>query len=83
MAVPTNVTITTPRIYQQSGFSLPPTSNTCGRALTPGAICRVQANADNLPYSCRTTIVPDKANVRGMFEVRDVNGAVLQNIAMR
>lgn len=78
-----NVTITTPRIYQQGGFSLPLTSNTCGSTLTPGAICRVQAVADNLPYSCRTTVSPDKANVRGMLEVRDVNDAVLHNIGLR
>jgi hypothetical protein len=78
-----NVTITPPRIYGGTGFALPPTSNNCGTTLAPGTICRVQVVADNLPYSCRTTVSPAKTDVRGMFEVRDANGVVLQNIALR
>jgi hypothetical protein len=76
-------TITPPRIYGPTGFALPPTSNNCGTTLAPGTICRVAVAVDNLPYSCRTSVSPAKTDVRGMFEVRDVNDVVLQNIALR
>ena len=79
----TNVTLTPLRIYGATGFALPPISNTCGTTLAPGTICRVVVAVDNLPYSCRTSVSPAKTDTRGMFEVRDVNDVILQNMALR
>jgi hypothetical protein len=77
------VTLATPHIYNEAGFSLPLTFNNCPASLSAGRICQVMATVGNLPYGCRTTVGPSKADVRGTFEVRDANFVVLQNIEMR
>jgi hypothetical protein len=78
----TSVTLAMPRILRD-GVSHPLTGNNCSATLGPGRICQVEANIVNAPYSCQTVVGPSKANVRGMFEVRDQYRAVLQNIQLR
>jgi hypothetical protein len=72
-------------IYNSGTTSLQPLAvNQCGSTLLAGQACGIAANiAGNQVYSCKTVVSPNKANARGILEVRDSGQRTLQNVELR
>jgi hypothetical protein len=58
--------------------------NQCGAALAPGQACGIAADiANNLPYTCKTVVSPNKSTARGVLEVRNSSQVSLTNVELR
>ena len=79
------ITITSFRITGQNGVSLALTINECGAfpaALGGGKSCGIASAANNQAFNCRA-VVSNKANARGVFEMRSSAGASIANVALQ
>jgi hypothetical protein len=79
------VTLANPRITNIGGSSVTLTTNQCGSGrLGVFQTCGIAASISNSTiYSCKVSVTPAKRDVRGILEVRDVNGVTIQNIELR
>jgi hypothetical protein len=79
-----NVSLGNPRITNLNGTAIPLTVNECGGTLRLVSSCGIAAPVSNSTiYSCKASVTPSKRDVRGILEMRDANGATLQNIELR
>ena len=77
------VTVTSNLIVREPNVALPLAFDSCA-ALAPGSSCGIQAFiVNNLAHSCRMTVTPSGADVRGTFELRNGSGEVLNNVELR
>ena len=80
----TAVSLAGTRITDQVGNTQALTVNQCGASLAAGQACGIAANAaGNTVYACRTVVSPNKANARGILEVRNGSQVTLQNVELR
>jgi hypothetical protein len=72
------------QLADPTGAVQPLAVNQCGSTLLAGQACGIAANiAGNQVYSCKTVVSPNKANARGILEVRDSGQRTLQNVELR
>ena len=79
------VTVSSFRITGSNGVSLNLTTNECGafpKELAAGTSCGIAAAANNQAFNCKAN-VSNKANARGVFEMRNGAGASITNVALR
>ena len=79
------INISSFRITGQNGVSLPNTTNECGAfsaTLEGGKSCGIASAANNQAFNCKAN-VSNKANARGVFEMRNGAGASITNVALR
>jgi hypothetical protein len=78
-----NLTVAGFRITTPDGIVLTLARNECGATLLPSRSCGIAANVGNITsYNCRV-VVGNKESARGVFEMRNSNGASLINVEMR
>jgi hypothetical protein len=72
------------QLANQFGSVLPFSVNQCEATLLPGRACGVAANiANNLPYTCKTVVSPNKNTARGVLELRNGSQVSLTNVELR
>lgn len=72
------------RITGQNGNSITLTANECGTfpaTLQGGKSCGIGGTANNQPFNCKA-VVSNKANARGVFEMRNSSGLSLANVPL-
>ena len=75
------VSVSSVTIYDETGATVAPYSSTCS-SLGPHKTCYALAIAGFHWYSCRA-VVGNKTNIRGTLEIRDTDGAVLNDVDLR
>ena len=80
----TTLQFTNKRILEPNSFVVPLTGNTCpSTGLIGRHVCSITATNHGLPISCKATVSPSKADARGILEVLDGMGTVLQTTGLR
>jgi hypothetical protein len=76
--------ITTRQIIANSGAAITPTVNTCASSLALNTACEFSAPIPgNLALSCRVTYNGAGAALRGVTEVTDIAGDILNDVLMQ
>ena len=81
----TNIGISGTRLATSFGNVPSFTVNECATGtVPPGRGCGIAANAvNNLPYTCKATISPNKGTTRGVLELRNSSQVSLTNVDLR
>jgi hypothetical protein len=80
----TTLSLSGTQIASQFGQVMPLVVNECGATLAAGRGCGIAADiANNLPYTCKTVVSPNKNTARGVLEVRNSAQVSLTNVELR